>query len=545
MLSIFKNLTCLTFVITDFAGVIVDYSEGLKDILKLEDTVDLKLREIEEFLPPNTFNDIVNKAKAYNEVTIRTTFARSQENIAVLLSVKPFVLDKNDYYIIIIRDICGSMSPCDNCCDSQSLNVVLKSVLDLLSANLTLDETLDIILEKLKPIYNYDVACIMYLDGYNLNVKASKSCDESINIPKTIPISEYSALSDFRNTVLIRENIIQNELLSALKVDWAKEVVITPLVIKNSFFGLMAIFNKNVDTKSLNHISVLETFAVASAYSIKNAELSNVLKMQLRILKENVIERTKSLELIKSQNKKILETDRIKNEFLAHMSHELRTPLNAIIGFSEALKLKFFGDLTPKQEEYISDIHASGIHLLGMINDMLDLSKIEAKKMKLDAKDFSIELAVNEVINVVIALADKKNINIDNDYQHTMENINADHKKFQQILYNLLSNAIKFTPEGGNVTVYTTDAEISGYPAVNINIIDNGIGISKEDQEKIFDKFHQVDNIYTRSQGGSGLGLTITKELVEMHKGLIKLDSKPNKGTQFSVILPCNGQLLI
>jgi signal transduction histidine kinase len=258
--------------------------------------------------------------------------------------------------------------------------------------------------------------------------------------------------------------------------------------------------------------------------------------MQLKILKDNIVERTKTLEIIKEQNKKILEADKIKNEFFANMSHELRTPLNAIIGFSEALNLKIFGELNEKQSEYIRDINSSGVHLLGMINDLLDLSKIEAGKMQLNKEIFNVKSAINEALNIVSPLLSQKNQNMKFECKDDFFEISADRRKFHQILYNLISNAIKFTHENGNIEVKATkDGKF-----LKISVKDDGIGISPEFHEKIFAKFQQVDNSYSTKQGSTGLGLTITKELVKIHGGTIKIESQLNKGSNFIFTLPIN-----
>jgi len=310
--------------------------------------------------------------------------------------------------------------------------------------------------------------------------------------------------------------------------------VIAPLTIRETLFGMIILIKNLKDFFTEEDIRIAQAFASSAAYSVKDAELSNVFKMQLKILKDNVVERTKSLEVIKEQNLKILEADKMKNEFLANISHELRTPLNAIIGFSEALKLKIFGDLNQKQEEYIDDIHTSGIHLLGMINDLLDLSKIEAKEMHLCKKDFQVINAINEVLNVTRAIVDKKKIVLSLDCTDKELKIHADYTKFQQILYNLISNAAKFTPENGKISIVI----IKLHNNLSVSVEDNGIGIDPKYHNKIFQKFQQLDSIYARKQGSTGLGLTITKELVEMHGGHIWVESELNKGAKFTFEIP-------
>ena len=223
----------------------------------------------------------------------------------------------------------------------------------------------------------------------------------------------------------------------------------------------------------------------------------------------------------------------MKNEFLANISHELRTPLNSILGFADILSTQLYGDLNQKQEEYVNDIKASGTHLLGMINEVLDMSKIEANAMKIVKSKFPISRAVTEVSNILMPLANKKNIKINSEITEDFE-VFADYQKIQQILYNLVSNAIKYSPEKDSVDI----AVMNCGDNFKIAVHDNGIGIDKKYHGKIFAKFVQLDSAYTKKESSTGLGLTITKELVELHGGKISLISEVNNGSTFIVEIP-------
>ena len=225
--------------------------------------------------------------------------------------------------------------------------------------------------------------------------------------------------------------------------------------------------------------------------------------------------------------------DRAKSDFLANMSHELRTPLNAIIGFAEILRDEIIGPIRPEQRELVVDIHTSGRHLLNMINDILDLSKIEAGTMDLDFETFSIVDAMEEVNTIVNALASKKQIQLTQEFNQDIT-VTADKTKFKQILYNLLANGVKFTNEDGRVT---TKFEISDNSLL-IQVIDNGVGISPEDQEMLFQAFTQVDTSKARAHEGTGLGLALTRRLVELHGGEIWVESTVGEGSTFSFTLP-------
>jgi PAS domain S-box-containing protein len=224
-----------------------------------------------------------------------------------------------------------------------------------------------------------------------------------------------------------------------------------------------------------------------------------------------------------------------KSHFLANMSHELRTPLNAIIGFSEILADQTFGELNDKQAKYVGHILTSGRHLLQLINDILDLAKIEAGRLELDYETFDPMLALSDVVGTVKPLATKKQIGLKVVTPPTLGEVYADKAKIKQILYNLLSNAIKFTPDFGSVTL---DARKRG-EFLEIAVIDTGIGIKPDDQARIFAEFEQVDSSYGRTQQGTGLGLALTKKLVELHGGRIGVESTgEGDGSSFTVTVP-------
>ena len=229
--------------------------------------------------------------------------------------------------------------------------------------------------------------------------------------------------------------------------------------------------------------------------------------------------------------------NRAKSEFLATMSHELRTPLNAVIGFSEILRDEILGEINDEQKELVLDIHTSGNHLLAMINDILDLSKIEAGKMDLQLEQFSVQEAVTEVNTIINALANQKQIQLSLELDQDVL-IEADKIKFKQILYNLLSNAVKFTDEGGKVT---TKFEVSSSALLG-SVTDTGVGISPQDRAKLFQPFTQLDASSTRAHSGTGLGLALTNRLIQLHGGKIRVDSEIDEGSTFSFTFPLHQQ---
>ena len=231
--------------------------------------------------------------------------------------------------------------------------------------------------------------------------------------------------------------------------------------------------------------------------------------------------------------------NKMKSEFLANMSHELRTPLNAIIGFAEVLRDKISGDLNDEQLDFVSDIHSSGLHLLQMINDILDLSKIEAGRMELQYEIFPVHDAIEDVYTILKGLASKKHLELKSTILPDVKNIEADRVKFKQILYNLLSNAIKFTPENGHINVETGIMD----DMLQVSVSDTGIGMKPDDREKVFKEFWQADSSFARKYEGTGLGLALTKRIVEMHGGNIWFESDYEKGSIFYFALPLKAQL--
>ena len=312
-----------------------------------------------------------------------------------------------------------------------------------------------------------------------------------------------------------------------------KSFILSKISVKSTVFGIIVLTNSKKDFYNTKDLNALDAASAILSYVIKDIELSNVFKIQLKALKDGIIEKNKAYKTIKEQNEKILEADKVKNEFLANISHELRTPLNSILGFSDILSTQLYGNLNNKQEEYINDIKVSATHLLGMINEILDMSKIEANAVKIVKSAFWISRAVDEVSNILNPLAQKKNIKLTKNMPVDFE-VFADYQKIQQILYNLVSNAIKYSPENNEVEItVTADDEF-----FRIAVHDNGIGIDKKYHGKIFAKFVQLDSAYTKKESSTGLGLTITKELVELHGGKISVISEVNNGSTFIVEIP-------
>ena len=412
---------------------------------------------------------------------------------------------------------------------------VLENIPDILSSDDDLDKNFAKSILQFQKIVDFDCAYICYLNAGCANIQYKMfSCKDlpvepdknTINFPEILKNKLYDT-----SVFTFDEN---SSFFNALKLKkTGSDFLIAKLNIRETVFGFMLIARPKAYPFTRQDEELAVALAALISYSIKDSELSNVFKLQLRALQDSIIEKTDAFATIKKQNEKILAADKVKNEFLANISHELRTPLNAIIGFSEALNMKIFGPLNDKQTEYVTDIHVSGLHLLGMINEILELSKIEAKAIKLALCKFNLQTSVNEVVNIVKPLANKKNITLQKFAKDFLE-IEADYQKIQQILYNLLSNAIKFTQDEGQIEI--------GYKKQDEKVLlwvkDNGVGIDKKYEGKIFGKFVQLNNVYSKKESSTGLGLTITKELVELHNGKIWFESVVGEGTTFFVEMP-------
>jgi GAF domain-containing protein len=292
-----------------------------------------------------------------------------------------------------------------------------------------------------------------------------------------------------------------------------RSVMAVPLLREGRIMGALTVWRKQVGSFSPEVVQLLQTFATQSALAIQNA----------RLFRE-----------IEDKSRQIEAANRHKSDFLANMSHELRTPLNAIIGFSEVLQEKLFGELNEKQAEYTDDILSSGRHLLSLINEILDLSKVEAGRMELELSKFDLPLAIENARTFVRERATKHGINLDVTVDERLGDYVGDERKIKQILLNLLSNAVKFTPEGGRIGI--SARQVNG--SVEISVSDTGIGIAPDDQPKIFEEFRQVGSDYAHKIEGTGLGLTLAKKFVELHGGKIWVTSEVGKGSTFSFTLP-------
>jgi len=270
-----------------------------------------------------------------------------------------------------------------------------------------------------------------------------------------------------------------------------------------------------------------------------NHMLDNLMESQRKLEQANK-QLDAKISQLSEKNIELFRANKIKSEFLANMSHEFRTPLNAILGFAELLREKPAADLD-KSRRWAENIISSGRSLLNMINDLLELAKAESAKMEIHIARTDIPELLEGLVAFFSPLTEQKAIKVRLDVADDLPRVDTDAQKVQQILYNLLSNAIKFTPEQGRIQIATMMRDDT---TVRISITDTGPGISKEHQEKIFEKFHQLDGSITRNSEGTGLGLAICQQLADLLAASIHLDSDPGKGSTFSLDLPVNLKIL-
>jgi signal transduction histidine kinase len=368
-------------------------------------------------------------------------------------------------------------------------------------------------------------------DGATVSLRVVKG-DNSVIVASTQPLVEAGStvplsLDDERRPAV--RAIVRREVVHVpdfLTVDWVTEdakeraegrgfraMLCAPMLREGQAVGTINLTRRTPGPFTDKQITILKTFADQAVIAIENVRLFNEIQ-----------EKSRQLEI----------ANRHKSEFLANMSHELRTPLNAVIGFSEVLQQGMVGALNEKQGEYINNIHTSGSHLLSLINDILDLSKVEAGRMELDLTCFSVPLAIDNALTLVKERATRHGLNIESTLDPAVAEIHADERKFKQVMLNLLSNAVKFTPEGGSITVAAR--EVDGM--MEVSVTDTGIGIAPEDCEAVFEEFRQVGQDAERKAQGTGLGLALTRKFIELHGGKIWLTSTVGKGSTFYFTLP-------
>lgn len=424
--------------------------------------------------------------------------------------------------------------------------------------SLSLKDRLDRLLQAARDVFHLDRLNILLADseGRWLQAVASLGTEEPLEAIR-VPIGPEGG--GIAQAYLTQQMIIWEgrgpvpEALrlkppyDRIKAFRSRVFAIIPLVVQGKAIGVLGA-DRKVSRKPFDPdtLELLRLFAIQASLSIAYAKLCETLD-------KRVEERTQALELalvqLRAAWEQAEEASRHKSAFLASMSHELRTPLNSIIGFAEVLQDQTFGPLNEKQARYVHNILVSGRHLLTLINDLLDLSKVEAGKIELHPEAFELREALAAILFTIRPQADVKNLQLQLHVDEALSTITADPTRFKQILYNLLSNAVKFTPEGGRITVTARRVPSSKFQVQNLGpgtmdlieiaVQDTGIGIRPEDQGRLFQEFVRLDSPLAKGHEGTGLGLVLTKRLVELHSGRIWVESEgEGKGSRFAFLLP-------
>jgi signal transduction histidine kinase len=399
----------------------------------------------------------------------------------------------------------------------------LGEISQAVSSTLDVETVLDTIVSRASQLAGADACTVYEYDERSgeFLMRATHNLDESVATTlRRVPIRRgdgaVGRVAVTREPVQIPdiafEGAYHGALFDLLLQSGTRALLALPLLREEHLVGGLTVSRKTPGEFSSEVVELLKTFASQSALAIQNA----------RLFRE-IADKSRQLE-VASQH---------KSEFLANMSHELRTPLNAIIGFSEVLTERMFGELNEKQEEYLKDIYGSGQHLLSLINDILDLSKIEAGRMELEVAAFDLPAAIDNALTLVRERAGRRGIALHQTVDERLGAIQADERKLKQVLLNLLSNAIKFTPEGGRIEVRAVPVDGS----VEVSVTDTGVGIAPEDQEAVFEEFRQVGTAAKKVEG-TGLGLALSRKFVELHGGRIWVKSQVGVGSTFAFTLP-------
>jgi PAS domain S-box-containing protein len=400
---------------------------------------------------------------------------------------------------------------------------------------------LDVVLQQVHSQLGVDASALLLFDNYLQRIEYATSRGFRSNIVQRSMSKLWEGYS--RQVVLERKTLHfstatdpEHKLATSLQLknEAFLDYYGTPLMIKGQVKGVLEVYHRSALHTDREWLDFLETLAGQAAIAIDNAQMFAGLQKVNGELEQRVVERTAELHRI---NAELEHANRVKDEFLANMSHELRTPLTGILGLSESLLEERRGSLNDYQQRSLQIIESSGHHLLELINDILDLSKIEAGKFDFYPQNVEVNELCRASLTFVKSQAAKKSIQVIFKNQAQVSQIFADVRRLKQILVNLLSNAVKFTPDGGTVTLQVvTDLERD---LIQFNVIDTGIGIAPQDLQRLFQPFVQVDSSLNRQHEGTGLGLALVQKLTDLHGGSVQVESEVGKGSRFTINLNC------
>jgi signal transduction histidine kinase len=401
----------------------------------------------------------------------------------------------------------------------------LGDVSQAVNSTLNLATVLDTIVAKAVQLSGTDAGTIYEFDEQHKELLLRSTCGMSEELIEVLTNQHLGVSEPTIDRAVARREPVQIEDLAAVSSTPAQDIIVragfrallvVPLLGRDHVAGALVVRRKAPGRFPQSTIDLLKTFAAQSVLAIQNAHLFTELDQKSRELE------------VASQH---------KSQFLANMSHELRTPLNAILGYTELILDSIYGDPTEKMRGVLERLQANGKHLLNLINDVLDLSKIEAGQLNLDLGDYSLDDVVHSVVTVVEPLATGKALALTAEVGKDLPIGHGDGRRLAQVLLNLVGNAIKFT-DRGQVTIRADAAD----GLFTVSVSDTGPGIAASDQTKLFQEFQQADNSITKQKGGTGLGLAISKRIIEMHGGRIWVESKVGTGSTFTFTVPIQAQ---
>jgi signal transduction histidine kinase/CheY-like chemotaxis protein len=417
--------------------------------------------------------------------------------------------------------------------------------------------SLNTLLAQALQLLSVDAAAVLFIneESKTLEFKAGLGFQHSAIQGTNLKLGESYAGQAALEQRMVKIPNLAKETEILFPVEFQKESFVsyygTPLIAKGKVIGVLEIFHRSLVDRDEEWLGYFGTLAELAAIAIDNANLYSMSQYELaerKLAEEALLQSYAGLEWrvkertadLKQANLELEQALRIKDEFLASMSHELRTPLNAIIGLSESLGEQVAGPLNEKQQKYIHTIGESGHHLLDLINDILDLAKIEAGYMDLNINIIQVEALCTASIRMIKELAQKKSLNISFERDEAANTVSGDERKLKQTLVNLLGNAVKFTPAGGNIGLQVMVNKQTG--TINFTVWDNGIGIVAEQIPLLFKPFVQLDGGLAREYAGTGLGLALVDKMINLHGGTVSVESEKDRGSRFTITLPWNAE---
>jgi signal transduction histidine kinase len=413
-----------------------------------------------------------------------------------------------------------------------------------ISLRFTTDELLLAIYTECKTIIDCSLFSIALLDEETNELSFELDIREGVKLPKDrLPVGEglNSWVVRHHQPLLLGSTAEEQRfgVKSVADTKPSESWLGVPMIARDRLIGVISVESYKKNAFSADDLILVTAIANQAAVALENSHLYRDLEGLTYALEQRVMERTNEL---RETNLRLMAADRSKNQFLANMSHELRTPLNSIIGFSSVLIESTRGLLQPRLHRFLENIHTAGNHLLELINDILDLSKIEAGKMELRTDQFDLHETLAAVERVMKGVASEAKVQLVSKVDPALPKVRLDEGRLKQILFNLLSNAVKFSPNDAIVTIachFVAAAESPlGFDTVRIDVTDRGVGIQNDELERIFVEFYQTEDGRRARQGGTGLGLSLTRNFVELHYGRIDVQSRPGEGSTFTLYLP-------